>query len=160
MNTTIEETSNNVFIKSEAIDEKKEKIDYSQTYILPSIKTRYFSTLIDVLAIIGISIIISNLFEKIGEVQDYIKAVTFFIVFILYEPLLVSFGATIGQFILSIRVRSFKDPQRNLPFYLAIVRTAVKVTLGWLSFLTITFNINRRAIHDYASNSIMIVLKK
>jgi uncharacterized RDD family membrane protein YckC len=144
-----------LFITTEENDENK-KIDYSKTYILPSIKKRYFSTLIDILVIIGISLLISFLFEKIGEVPNSVRAILFIVVFILYEPLLVTFGATIGQLILNLRVRNFKNPDQKLFVTLAIIRTLFKVILGWLSFITVTFNTNRRAIHDFVSNSIMI----
>jgi uncharacterized RDD family membrane protein YckC len=149
-----------VFVKTEEITKKKEQPDYSKVYVLPSIKTRYFSTFIDILVILGISLGISYLFEKIGEVPNYVRAIAFIVVFILYEPLLVSFGATIGQLLLDIRVKSFKNPQRKLPIVLAAVRTLCKVFLGWISFITVTFNLNRRAIHDFASNSIVIENKK
>jgi uncharacterized RDD family membrane protein YckC len=159
MNENLEQ-SDNLFIKSEEMEERKDKIDYSKSYRLPSIKTRYFSTLIDLMVILGISLSISSIFEKIGEVPNYLRIVAFIVVFILYEPLLISFGATLGQLILSIRVKSFKDPLKKLPIHLALIRTAIKVLLGWLSFITITFNMNRRAIHDFISNSIMIETKK
>ena len=112
-----------VFLKSEEIPEEKKKVDYSKTYVLPSIKIRYFSTLIDLLVIIGLSLGISSLFEKIGEVPNYVRAIAFVVVFILYEPILVSLGATVGQLILNIRVKSFKNPQKKLSVLLAVVRT-------------------------------------
>ena len=115
--------------------------------------------MIDLLVILLLSLAISALFEKIGEVPNYVRGILFLIVFILYEPILVSFGATIGQLIMNIRVRSLKSPENKLVFHLALLRTIIKVLLGWLSFLTVTFNINRRAIHDFVSNSIMIANK-
>ena len=123
-----------IFISSEKNAEKK-KIDYSGTYILPSIKTRYFSTLIDVLVIAVISLLIAFLFEKIGNVSTSVRIILFFVVFIFYEPLLVSFGATVGQLVLNIRVRNFKNPKQKLFITLAIIRTFFKVILGWLSFI-------------------------
>jgi uncharacterized RDD family membrane protein YckC len=149
-----------VFLKSEEIAEEKEKVDYSKTYVLPSIKIRYFSTFIDILVILGLSLGISSLFEKIGEVPNYVRAIVFVVVFILYEPILISLGATVGQLILNIRVKSFKDPQKKLSIFLAVLRTICKILLGWISFLIVTFNLNRRAIHDFVSNSIVIENKK
>ena len=148
-----------VFIKLEEINERKEPVDYSKTYILPSIKTRYFSTLIDVTVMLLLSLGISSLFDKMGQVPDYVRGTLFVVVFILYEPVLVSFGTTVGQLILNIRVRNFNNPVKKLAFPLVMVRFVLKVFLGWLSFLTVTFNINRRAIHDFASGSVMIANK-
>lgn len=148
-----------VFIKAEEITEKKEAIDYSKIYILPSIKTRYFSTLIDITVMLLLSLGISSLFERIEQVPDYLRGILFVVVFILYEPILVSFGNTVGQLLLNIRVRDFNNPEKKLAFPYVIVRFIIKVFLGWLSFITVTFNINRRAIHDFVSGSVMIANK-
>src|ERR1035437_4063967 len=85
------------FIKAEDIAEEVNKIDYSQTYELPSIKTRYFSILIDVIVIFMLSIGVSTILEKIGNVPGYVRGILFFIVVILYEPILVTFYSTVGQ---------------------------------------------------------------
>jgi uncharacterized RDD family membrane protein YckC len=148
-----------VFIKTEESIEKPERIDYSKVYVLPTIKTRYFSMLIDVIIIVLLSLGISSLLEIIGQVPDYIKGFLFLVVILLYEPILVAFGTTVGQFFLNIRVRNFDDPGTKLAFHLAILRSIVKIFLGWLSFITVTFNLNRRAIHDFASGSIVIANK-
>lgn len=138
----------------------KEVIDHSGSFKLPSIKTRYFSMLIDVSVILVLSLGISYLFELLGEVPGYMRGITFLFVFILYEPLLISLGCTIGQFATNIRVRNFKDTSNRLKLHLAILRVLVKATLGWVSLITITFNKNRRAIHDYVSSSIVLVPNK
>lgn len=145
-----------VFIKTDDSTEKPGKIDYSKVYVLPTIKTRYISMLIDILIIILISSAISSVFEIVGKVPGYVKGILFVIVVFFYEPILVASGTTIGQLIMHLRIRDFKDPDKKLTFLMAVLRTLVKILLGWLSFVTVTFNINRRAIHDFASGSIMI----
>jgi len=147
------------FVKAEEISVKKEKIDYSKVYELPTIKTRYISILIDAGCIVLLSIAAATIFDKIGQVPDYLRGVIFALIFVLYEPILVSFGCTTGQLLMNIRVRDFKNPQKKLNILLVLIRFIVKIFLGWLSFLTVTFNINRRAIHDFASGSIMIANK-
>ena len=145
-----------VFIKTEELIEKPEKIDYSKVYVLPTIKTRYTSMIIDVLIIVLLSIGISSLMETIGQVPGWVKGILFVVVVLLYEPILVTSGTTVGQFFMNIRVRNFRHPDRKLTFQAAVLRTLVKVFLGWLSFVTVTFNLNRRGIHDFVSSSIMI----
>jgi uncharacterized RDD family membrane protein YckC len=145
-----------VFIKTEELIEKPEKIDHSKVYVLPSLKTRYFSMLIDVIIIVILALGITQLLEIIGTVPDWIRASLFFFIFVLYEPILITLGSTIGQMFLNIRVRSFNNPREKLQFHMALIRFLIKAILGWLSFITITFNINRRAIHDFVSGSIMI----
>lgn len=145
-----------VFIKTEEINEKPEKPDYSKVYILPSLRTRYTSMLIDVLIIVLIALGATQLFETIGSVPNWIRAGMFLLVFLFYEPVLISLGCTIGQLLLNIRVRKFENPLKKLSLQMALVRFIVKAILGWLSFITIIFNVNRQAIHDLASGSIMI----
>jgi len=147
------------YIKAEEIAEKEEKPDYSKVYVLPTIKTRYISILIDGICLLLIAFGISALFEKNADVSGLVRGITIVIVIIFYEPILVTLGCTIGQFFMNIRVRDFRNPEKKLSFYLVIVRFIIKIILGWLSFLTVTFNINRRAIHDLASGSIMIANK-
>ena len=147
------------YIKAEEIAEKEEKPDYSKVYVLPTIKTRYISILIDGICLLLIAFGISALFEKNAAVSGLVRGITIVIVIIFYEPILVTLGCTIGQFFMNIRVRDFRNPEKKLSFYLVIVRFIIKIILGWLSFLTVTFNINRRAIHDLASGSIMIANK-
>lgn len=155
-NDSFKENTPPVFVKSEEFERKDDKVDYSKLYELPTIKTRYISILIDLIVILMLSLGISSLIEKIGETPDYIRGTLFIVVIILYEPILVSIGATIGQLLMNIRVRAFNNPERKLNFFFVLVRIIVKIFLGWISFITITFNTNRRAIHDFASNSIMI----
>lgn len=152
--------SSGVFIPSEDVTEKQQKADYSKVYVLPSVKTRYTSMLIDVLIMVLISLAISSLPAIIAKVPGLVKGIIFIIIVLLYEPILITSGATIGQFIMNLRVRSFKNPDRKLTFHMAVLRTILKILLGWLSFVTVTFNVNRRAIHDFACGSIMISKKK
>lgn len=160
MNKDLNGQGNNpIYIKKESVIEPKDPVDYSKVYILPSIKTRYFSTLIDICVIFLLALGVSSLFEIIGEVPDSVRGILFVIVFILYEPILITFGATVGQFLLHIRVRRFKNPEKKVLFPLLLLRLLGKGLLGWLSFITVTFNPDRRAIHDYLSGSIMIADK-
>jgi uncharacterized RDD family membrane protein YckC len=145
-----------VFVKAEEVAEKPGKIDYSKVWVLPTIKARYVSMLIDILILVVIYTGITSLLEIIGEVPGFVKGILFVVVVLLYEPILVSTGATIGQLFMGLRVRNFKTPDHKLAFHLAVLRTLIKILLGWLSFVTVTFNVNRRAIHDFASGSIMI----
>lgn len=147
-----------IFIDTEDV-QKPSKLDHSKMYVLPTIKTRYISMLIDILILVLIALAISSLFEMIGKVPGLVKALLFVIVVLLYEPILIASGTTVGQFFMSIRVRNFRNPDQKLTFHLAVLRTIVKILLGWLSFVTVTFNVNRRAIHDFASGSIMISKK-
>lgn len=148
-----------IFIKSEQAKSHDNSLDYSKEYELPTIKTRYISTLIDFFLVLLISLGISIVFEKMGEVSGLIKGLTFILVFVLYEPILISFGCTVGQLITNIRVREMSNPEKHVQLYNAIPRFIIKAILGWISFISITLNVNRRAIHDFMTNTIVIVPK-
>ena len=89
-----------------------------------------------------------------------IVIVVYIIGVLLYEPLLVSFSATIGQIIMKIRVRNIKSPNERLNVFKAYLRFILKVLLGWISFITINFNPEHRAIHDLISDSVVIKVRK
>ncbi|NJK96334.1 MAG: RDD family protein [Bacteroidales bacterium] len=149
-------TDSVAFITSDNEAIKKEITDHSETYVLPSIKIRYASILIDAIVITLFAFSISSILDKIESVPDFVRGTLFIFLLGLYEPLLLSTGCTIGQLLLNIRVRRFNDPQKKIYFHMALIRFVIKVSLGWLSFITVTFNKNRRAIHDFAGNSVMI----
>ncbi|MFC0875654.1 RDD family protein [Saccharicrinis sp. FJH2] len=139
-------------------EEKPKNIDYSSVYHMPTIKRRYVSTLIDACAIVVISLSISYMYEVIENVPGIIRGITFFLVIFFYEPILITTGSTFGQLLTNIRVRKISDPDKKISFWSACVRFTLKVLLGWISFFTITFNKNRRGIHDFASSTVVLSL--
>jgi len=74
----------------------------------------------------------------------------------IYEPVCTTFGFTIGNLIKGIRVRDISNTSKRLNIFQALLRYFVKVLLGWVSFITIHFNPERRAIHDLAAGSVMV----
>jgi uncharacterized RDD family membrane protein YckC len=78
---------------------------------------------------------------------------------LVYEPILTTYAATLGQYIIGIRVRDATDPRKRINILQAYIRVVVKVMLGWMSFVTIHFNRKHRAIHDLAGSSVMIRVK-
>lgn len=145
-----------------SLPKKKPKVelDHSEAFDFPSLKTRYFTLLIDVACIVLITLGVLYLFEQIGDVDAYLRGLFFVVVIFLYEPVLISVACTPGQYINGIRVRQFKQPEERITFVSAFLRIVCKSLLGWLSFLTISFNPNKRAIHDLASGSIVVELKE
>lgn len=41
-------------------------------------------------------------------------------------------------------------------YFQAIIRYIIKISLGWISFLTINSNYEKRAIHDFVAGSVVI----
>jgi uncharacterized RDD family membrane protein YckC len=148
-----------IFVDTNDLDIDRGKKDYSKVYELPSIKARYISTLIDIMLIMLAIFGIVELLDKFENVPDYIRYVLIAVV-ILYEPILTTISCTLGQLLMDIRVRKFKDPEKKVLFHEAIIRLLPKLILGWISFLLIIFSVNKRAIHDYVSGTIVIIPKR
>ena len=101
---------------------------------------------------------ITEILDRFTEVPDWIRIVLFFVLWTLYEPIGIATGGTIGNRIKGIRVRQQNHPVLKLPVPQSFVRYILKVAFGWLSFITIHFNKERRAIHDLAAGSVMVKL--
>ena len=122
----------------------------------PSLLERLQSSFIDTLIIILLMIVFSNMLDHFSNVPDWIRILMFAFVFIIYEPLFMTFGCTAGNYIKRIRVRKNDHPSQKINILQAVIRYPIKLALGWISFLTINSNYSRRAIHDLACGSVMI----
>jgi uncharacterized RDD family membrane protein YckC len=125
----------------------------------PDLKTRVQSTFIDSILIIVLMFGAAWLLDKIntGEEQEgWLKAVIFVLIWGIYEPLSMTLGCTLGNYLMKIRVRKETDNGKRINLLQAFIRFIVKILLGWISFLTIHFNDERRAIHDFAAGSVML----
>jgi uncharacterized RDD family membrane protein YckC len=119
----------------------------------PSLFRRYLATLFDLLVIwFGVFLIIqipalSGSSQKIGIVVA---------VFVLtYEPLLTTYLCTAGQWLFRFRVRTF-DGHKRISVGHAYGRLIIKYLLGAISMLTIPSRPDRRAIHDFSTETIVI----
>ncbi len=101
----------------------------------------------------------SWLLDKFATVPDWTRIVLFFGIWAIYEPLLVVFGCTLGQFVKGLRVKDHSDTNNRIGVFASFIRYVFKTALGWLSFLTISANKERRAIHDLISGSIVINIR-
>jgi uncharacterized RDD family membrane protein YckC len=124
----------------------------------PYLSERIQSTFIDMLVIISMMLIFTSILDKFEDVPEWVRIILFVFLFIIYEPLCMSLGFTLGNYLKKIRVRKESDITKRINFFQAIIRYPVKVLLGWLSFITINNNSKRRAIHDLVSGSVMIKL--
>lgn len=70
----------------------------------PSMSDRIQSTFIDMLFIILLMFAGSEIMEKFEHVPDWIRMALFIGMWVIYEPLCTSLGATIGNYIKGIRV--------------------------------------------------------
>lgn len=122
----------------------------------PLLGDRIQSTFIDTMFLVFCMFILAAVLDRYESVPDSLRAGLFIGLWFVYEPLCTSMGATIGNYFKGIRVRRFNKTSKRILFPLAVIRYALKLFLGWVSFLTIHSNKERRAIHDFASGSVMI----
>ena len=138
-----------VVIDSEGNDTGDRLVEY------PTILRRYLSSFIDgcfiILSVILVPYVIGDE-ENTLSVRIIIAAIFLFV----YEPLYTSKFCTLGQKITGIRIRKFGNYQR-LSFPIALLRVTIKGLLGFISLFAIIFSKDKRAIHDYASDSIVIL---
>lgn len=122
----------------------------------PSLSDRIQSTFIDTIVIIAAMAVASSWLDGNEEAPDWIRAALFFGIWGVYEPVATSLGGTVGNLVKGIRVRAVSNPARRIHLLQALLRYAFKVGLGWVSFLTMHSNHQRRAIHDLVAGSVMI----
>jgi uncharacterized RDD family membrane protein YckC len=122
----------------------------------PALSDRVQSTFIDLLFIVLLMFISASILDRYENTPDWIRAALFFGIWAVYEPLCTSLGCTIGNLIKGIRVRKVNDVRKRINIFQAFIRYVIKMLLGWLSFITIHSNADRRAIHDLAVGSVMI----
>ena len=122
----------------------------------PLLGDRVQSTFIDTILLIILMFILASILDRYEDVPTWIRIVLFVGLWGAYEPLCTTLGATFGNYIKKIRVRQVGINSKRINIFQAIVRYLLKLSLGWISFLTIHSNKERRAIHDLAAGSVMI----
>lgn len=138
-----------IVIESQDKDTEERLVEY------PTILRRYLSSFVDgcfiVVSVILVPYVIGDE-ENTLSVRIMIAAIFLFV----YEPLFTSAFCTLGQKATGIRIRKFNNYQR-LSFPVALLRVTIKGLLGFISLFSIIFSKDKRAIHDYASDSIVIL---
>ena len=145
--------NNQIEVKSIKTD--KSHIEFDENFDYPLLLTRYKASLIDGVLLACLFGLI--LFLTPSRNISWVEGIIFFIIVILYEPILLSiYSATLGHTMMGIKVISLKNKNQKLNIFQGIIRISAKTILGWISFFTINFNPGHRAIHDYFSSSIVV----
>ena len=122
----------------------------------PSLSDRIQSILIDQVLIVILMFVFASVLDRYEDAPDWIRIALFFGIWGVYEPVAMTLGFTVGNYLKGIRPRKFENPTKRINLFQAYVRYFLKLALGWLSFLTIGTNKEKRAIHDMASATVMI----
>ena len=124
----------------------------------PQLAERIQSTFIDSILLVIMMFLFASILDHNENAPDWVRMIMFVGIFVVYEPLCMTLGCTLGNYIKGIRVRKYADTSKRVNFFQAIIRYPIKIILGWISFVTINSNPKRRALHDLASGSVMIKL--
>jgi uncharacterized RDD family membrane protein YckC len=119
----------------------------------PNAFRRYVATVVD--AVVGWGLLFS--FVRLGAATglDSVAVALGIGAVALYEPLSTVYGCTLGQMLMRFRVRTV-DGLNRIGIVQAYGRFVLKYLLGIVSFLTMPARSDRRAIHDLASETIVI----
>ena len=143
--------------------EDKERDSLETKYdemIFPTLVTRVKALFIDLIIMLIIFTGTTLFIDTFGEIPNFVKGSIAIFMFYLYDPILTSFtGSTLGHKIMKLKVRKYKDPEKRISLSQALLRFITKGLLGWFSFLTVTGNKRKRAIHDIASGSIIMSVR-
>ena len=138
-------------------------VDGSLYFNRPSLVFRIKSMLIDMMFLIGLAYLFTLLLESMNIISEESRGIALAII-ILYEPVLVVIGGTVGQRIMGLRVRAKKSfvekrEKRNINFFNSLLRYISKILLGWISLLTIHSDKYGQALHDKIGSSVMTLEK-
>jgi RDD family len=122
----------------------------------PFLSERVQSTFIDTILIIILGFLFAPMLDRFKGVPDWVRLALFVGLWAIYEPVCTSIGCTLGNYLKNIRVRQNGDSSKRINILRALLRYVIKIGLGWISFLTMHTNRERRAIHDFVAGSVMI----
>jgi uncharacterized RDD family membrane protein YckC len=100
--------------------------------------------------------VLGELEENGEEASGLTRAILFISIWGVYEPVSMAMGSTVGNYLMKIRVRRFNNTEKRINIFQAYGRFIIKFLLGWLSFLTMGLNKEKRAIHDLMTGTIVI----
>src|SRR5690606_1421533 len=145
----------------EANDHSRELLELRyDTIQFPSLVTRIKAVFIDAMIMLAIFALASVSIDAVGDIPDFAKGALAISMFYLYDPLLTHFtGSTLGHKAMNLKVRRYEEPEKRIALGQAFLRFVAKGGLGWISFLTVTGDKRKRAIHDFASGSIIMMTK-
>ncbi|GAA4316889.1 RDD family protein [Flaviaesturariibacter amylovorans] len=124
--------------------------------VYPTLSDRIQSTFIDSILIVVMMFFAASALEQYEGAPDWIRVALFFGIWGVYEPVCTALGCTVGNYFKGIRVRRASDKDRKINLLQAFFRYLLKIGLGWVSFLTMHTNTERRAIHDIVAGSVVL----
>lgn len=110
------------------------------------------ASMIDTLILIVVTFMIAEILSNFENVPTWIR-VTLFIPIVMYEPVCITLGATLGNLIMNIRIRRSSDDSKKLNILRSLIRFFLKLIFGWISYVTVFKNPRKRELHDLISGA-------
>lgn len=127
--------------------------------IYPSLVNRIQALFFDFWIIVAIVMFLFvNFFDLYEEQFVGLKIILFIVIVLIYDPIGSMTGGTIGYRTMGLKLRR-GDGIRKISITQAYKRSVLKLALGWISFLTITSDKKRRAMHDKAADTLVMFAK-
>ena len=120
----------------------------------PQLIDRIQSTFIDTVLIIILMFVFASILDRYENVPDWVRIVMFAGLFIVYEPVCMTFGFTLGNFIKGIRVRKDSDSTKRINLFQSIIRYPVKILFGWIWVAFMLLHISG-AVENWVHNGLL-----
>lgn len=120
----------------------------------PSLLKRVQATFVDQIIAFLLLVLFIVIANNINEDLIALKVAAFVLGFS-YEPLMIFKSRTIVQRMTGTKVE-WANPNYSLKLLALYKRHVLKILLGWVSLLTVSFNKRKRAIHDIAAGTVVV----
>jgi uncharacterized RDD family membrane protein YckC len=142
--------------KHKKIMENDPTIAEESSQIYPSLMNRLQALFFDFWIIVAITMLVFvNFFDQYEGQFTGLKVIIFLVILMIYEPVGSMTGGTIGYRTMGLKLRR-SDGVSKVSFLQAYLRSIIKVSLGWISFVTISGDKQKRAIHDKAAGTLVM----
>ena len=126
--------------------------------IYAGLQNRIKAAVIDGILLMVMMYSVTEILKYFNDVPSSLRMCLFLLLFVLYEPLMVSIlGFTAGHYYFDIKVKREDNQNKNILFPLALLRFILKFLLGWISLLSISSTDKKQAIHDKVVNSVVLI---
>jgi uncharacterized RDD family membrane protein YckC len=114
------------------------------------------ATVIDTMLVLIVAILLAYVLQGDSDTAFRYRLYVIVGFILLYEPICTSELCTVGQWVMGIRVRDRRNWGRiSIPA--AYVRISIKILLGFVSFLTIPIDSEKKGIHDIIVGSVVLL---
>jgi uncharacterized RDD family membrane protein YckC len=120
----------------------------------PALFQRYFAALVDLIFVFFSAYLVST-YTSLFESASLEQFIVILLLLFTYDALFTSKLCTLGQLLLNFRVRN-RTGLNKIAISTALLRSAIKILLGGYSLIAMIFNQERRAVHDFVTDTLVI----